>query len=864
MVRGLVAALVLLFLAAIFAAPWMNVSRFRRRIALSISEGIGRPVQIGAVSFRLFPQPAFVLRDVSVAEDPAFGAEPMMTAATVTATLRVSSLWHARFEVATLSLENPSLNLTHNAAGQWDFDSVLRRTATPRMSGLEGKKHISRMERFPYVEASGARINFKFGDEKQPFSLMDADLALWKESSGPWHLRLKAQPVRTDLDLTDTGELRAEAVLRYAPSSDQRPITAHAEWSKAPLGEISRLLLGHDTGWRGTVNMVADVNGNLAAVDLATDTRVEGFRRVEFVPADNMNGEMQCGAHYERATAQLSSIACNAPLNSGNLHLAGSILLRPQPAGAVQSNLQATFHSVPAEFILNLLRHVHRGISTQVSATGELNGQLNCAWASGDASNPNTAANPGTVDNPCTGAFHAAPWTLTLPGIAQPLAFPSMDIARAARIFLSAKPTAAKLRRRRSEPKQKPVSPGFVLTPISVVLGASSPATITGALASQGYNVAIAGPATLDFLMPLTRALGGAAFPTRVRSAHGDALLTLTLQGAWLPAPTIAETAPPAWQSTLQLQKAKIMLADWPGKLRLSAATLHLTPGTVLWQNIHGSYQNENFDGNLQYVTSTVTNLSPPCEFHLHVRNLNPGHLQMEILAQSSPSSRLLGMVQRWMGNMPSLPSCTGEILADRLSAGALTINHAALSLQIEGPKATVLSISGNTLGGALQGRGSVDWATGTPTYRGQFTVHNLQPNAVAALLQSPIWGRGSADVHLNLTSQGLTAHGLMEHTAGDFTVQWKSGGWNAPALKATPLASFQRCSLQGTIQNQTLQITNGVLLAPPLHAFVTGTVSFVGETHLHLQPSELQIGGTLAHPAIYLNAQKIVGTSVR
>ncbi len=852
MVRGLAAALVLLFLVAIFAAPWMNVSRFRRRIALSISEGIGRPVQIGAVSFRLFPQPAFVLSDVSVAEDPAFGAEPVMTAATVTATLRISSLWHARFEVATLSLEDPSLNLAHNPAGQWDFDSVLRRTATPRMSGMNPS---SRTERFPYVEASGARINFKFGNEKQPFSLMDADLALWKESSGPWHLRLKAQPVRTDLDLTDTGELRAEAVLRYAPSSDQRPITAHAEWSKAPLGEISRLLLGHDTGWRGTVNMVADVTGNLAAVDLATDTRVKGFRRAEFVPTDNMDGEMQCGAHYERATAQLSSIVCNAPLDSGTLHLAGSLFLHPQPAGSVQSNLQATFRSVPAEFILNLLRHVHRGISTQISANGTLNGQLDCEWVSNNAGNP------------CAGAFHAAPWTLTLPGVTRPLAFSSLDIARTAHPAPAANPMEKFLRGLRFGSKKKPSSSGFVLAPVSVALGASPPATITGTLAPQGYVVTIAGPTTLDFLMPMTRALGWSAFPTMVRSAQGDALLTLALQGAWLPAPIVAEatvSAPPAWKATLQLQKTKMALADWPGKLLLSTATLHLMPGVVLWQNIRGSYQKENFDGGLQYVTSTVTNSSSPCEFHFHVENLNPERLQMEILAQSSPSSRLLDMVQRWMGNMPSLPACTGKILSDHLSVGALTVNHAALALQIDGQKATASSISGNVLGGALQGRGSVDWATGTPTYQGQFALHNLQPNAVAVLLQSPAWGHGSVDVHLNLTTQGFTAHSFMERAAGNFTAQWKSGGWNAPALTATPLASFQRCSLRGTIRNQTLQIASGVLLAPPLHAFVTGTVAFSGEIHLHLQPSELQIQGTLAHPTVSEHSQKPSGKAAQ
>ena len=186
------AAVVLLLLVAIVVAPLLNVSRFRRGIARSMTQGLGRPVSVSAVSFQLLPQPAFVLSNVSIAEDPHFGAEPMMTADTVTATLRASTLWHRRVEVATLSFQDPSLNLVRNADGQWDFDSILQRASMPQTTGAQ---------QFPYVEATGARINFKFGNEKQPFSLMDAELALWKESAGQWHMRVKAQPVRTGFRL---------------------------------------------------------------------------------------------------------------------------------------------------------------------------------------------------------------------------------------------------------------------------------------------------------------------------------------------------------------------------------------------------------------------------------------------------------------------------------------------------------------------------------------------------------------------------------------------------------------------------------------------------------------------------------------
>lgn len=834
-------AFVLLLLLAIFVAPWINVSHFRRRIVQSISEGLGRPVHVGYVSFRLFPQPAFVLSNFSVEEDPAFGAEPVMSAASVTATLRASTLWHRRVDVATLSFDNPSLNLTRNAEGQWDFDSILQRASMPQ---------ASRPEPFPYVEANGARINFKFGDEKQPFSLLDADVALWKDSDGQWHVRLKAQPVRTDLNLTDTGELRAEALMQYAKISGDAPITAHAEWRKAPLGEISRLLLGKDTGWRGTADMTAEATGTLAAMDIVTDAQVQGFRRVEFIPPAEIDWEMRCTAHYQRSLALFSPIACDAPLDTGSMHLTGALSLLPQRSDTPESetsNVHLMLHQVPANFVLNIMRHLHAGIPAEASATGELNGQLDCE--------PAAALEP----NPCKGDFHTAPWTLTLPDVPEPLVFSPLDISDAASAARSAA-SAVKVPRKR-QPSRTPGQPltGFVVEPVHIALGATTPATVTGVLATQGYNLALTGPATLDYLMPVMRTLGLQVYPTQIRSAHGDAQLELALRGSWLPAQTTeaATSTHPFWTGTVQLQNARIALKDWPGRILFSSAILQIDPGMMSWDNIQGSYQKENFDGSFQYNTIAVTDKTSVRAFHLHVESLNVGHLQRSLLAADPQSSSLLALVERWTGNGPELPKLAGEILADHLSVGTLIVTNARLMLQIEGRKAVASAVSGETLGGTLTGNGSVDWTTDTPTYQGQLAFHAIQPNAVAGLFHAAPWGHGTANLMLNLTTHGLTSQDLMQQAEAHFTAQWKMGGWDAATLAKTPLARFQQLTLEGKVQNQMVQIANSKLAPDSRSQSVTGTVSFAGKVDLHLQPSKLQINGTLAHPVLKQNPEK-------
>lgn len=855
------AAVAFLLVLAVVVAPWMNVSRFRRRIAQSISAGIGRPVHIGSVSFQLLPQPAFVLNNFSVAEDPAFGAEPVLTADTVTAMLRPSSLWHWRVEIATLSLDNPSLNLTRNANGQWDFDSVLQRTSA---------QSAARSQPFPYVEASSARINFKFGAEKQPFSLLDADLALWKEPAGNWHIRVKAQPVRTDLDLSDTGELRMEVVLGNASTLGAAPLLAHVDWSKVPLGAMDRLARGSDSGWRGMADTSADLHGTLTTMDILTRTHLEDFHRAEVVPGQELNGDLQCSAHYARAQAQISAIACQAPLDSGAMQLHGAISLHTQPTGMARSQLQMTFRNVPASFLLSAYEHVHPGLSAQVAVTGEVNGQVECGGALGAPSRP------------CTGALHATRWSLLLPGAARPLVLPSFDLTRAdlTRANKATAPAKSsvlgwlkkKFKSAGSQVKAEEdsgVNSRWVLSPVSLALGASAPATITGTVGFSGYTVSIAGPAALDSLMPLSRELGDAAFPVRVQSANGSALLALTLQGHWVPLPATgvvaAGASTTAWKGTVQLRPSMIALENWPGKIQLASAMLHLAPNAVLWDNVHGSYQKEIFDGSLQSVTDTATNpVAPVHTFHLHVQTLNPGQMERTILDSSSKSSLLIALVNRWKSSHPALPALSGQVLADHLILGTLNIEHAALAVQMGGQKAAASSITGEVLGGKLSGSGSAEWTTGTPVFHGKFDLRGIKPNSVAALFPAENaaaadasdedvrvrnWGRGTVNLHLEGTTQGLTARSLAEHTVAQFHARWKQGGWSDAALATTPLAAFSQLTLQGEVQHQTVQIQHGELSAAAAHASVSGTVTFPGQVNLALLPGAIHVMGTLAHP---------------
>ena len=255
---------VLAVMLLILLPPYISVNRYQRRIATSIGDSLGRPVHLDKVSLNLLPLPGFTLENFVVEEDPAFGSEPVIRANSVRATLRLRSLWSRRVEFSTISFTEPSVNLVHTSDGKWNLESILLHAAHISAAPT-AQRQAGPAPRFPYIEATGARLNLKLDREKSPISLTDADFALWLPDPQQWHLRLSAHPARTDTDVSDTGIFELEGTLSRAPSLGQVPINLRGTWRNAPLGGASHFLLGRDAGLRGEMTLTANAQGDRRA-----------------------------------------------------------------------------------------------------------------------------------------------------------------------------------------------------------------------------------------------------------------------------------------------------------------------------------------------------------------------------------------------------------------------------------------------------------------------------------------------------------------------------------------------------------------------------------------------------------------------
>jgi hypothetical protein len=822
--RKVVIALALLvaLLLAVFLPPLVNLKKYRRSITNSISGALGRSVSVGDMQLRLLPTPGIEMTDFTVAEDPAFGYEPALHANSMIASVRLSSLWRGRLEVSRISLDEASLNLVKNDAGLWNVASVLLR-ASQIPNAATGQRHAGSSPRFPYVEATNARINFKDGVEKRPFSLTNAEFAMWQASSGEWRLRLKAQPVRTDLELhlSDTGQLTVEGSLRRAATIAAMPVNLTAEWSGAQLGQASRLLAGVDSGWRGDLDVSATIEGTAGDLQLKTRVRIGNLQRQEFQPASALNIDASCQSRYENGQRLLGDITCFLPEGRGHLLLMGSVQWVAEPT----ADLELEINQVPVQFALSVvgLMRPHAGSMT---AEGAISGLFHLtrseSWSlTGDA----TATDVTLV---------SSSGNLTL-----------QDVH-----LTTQEPEAPKPRRgARLASATLQVAPLTVLAqPVAVSLGEPEPLRLDARLAPSGFVVHAAGAASLDRLRDFGggwRYLGNAVDAV---GAKGRVDFDTTTAGAWI-AP-VGGGAAVTTTGSIKVQNVELRPAFLPAPLEIETAEIALTPEMIGWQNVAFQYQGLAMRGSLQYPAACNQPAPCPATFALQ-----PGDASAAVL-QSALQGRREGFFGQMLADLGgsqihAWPSLAGSAQWKTLDLDRLPLQNAIAAVSIEGTRLNIRSLDGETLGGTMHATGTMVVESGIPHWSLDVQFKDVQPSQAAAIFRER-WGSGTADLETQLNLSGTSSADLASSATGHVQFTWTKGGLNAVGA-ASPLAHFDRWTGAGSVAGSTVTLARGTITRGKDATAVQGQIGFDRRMDLTLQTStgDVKVAGTLAHPAL-------------
>jgi len=485
---------VLAILLLVFVPPLVNIGRYQRRVATSIGNSLGRPVHLDRVSLSLLPVPGLTIENLVVGEDPDFGSEPIIRANSVHATIRIPSLWRRQIEFSSISFTDPSVNLVHAANGRWNIEGILLQ-ASRIETAPTGQRKAGPAPRFPYIEATGARLNIKQEQEKLPFSLTDADFALWLPDPHQWRLRLRAHPIRTDANVSDTGTIELESTLGAAPSLSQVPFNMQGQWRSAPLGEATHVLFGHDAGWRGEMNLSANIRGTFGESAVTAHLQLAGARPADFVPEQPLSAEVECYATATGIFHAFEDLRCSWPPatapHTPTIALTGTI---PNVHHIESSSLQLGTSGIPASRLVSWMRAISPHVPADLAATGILTGSLSYEGA---APTTKTATDTGHWQ----GQLTLSDASLNLPGTGGDAATLFSGDIHLHSVGRDATP------RRRATALAKPPAHGFVLAPAPLFLGGHDPATLEGHFDSTGYTLHLTGSATQDRLETFAQAL---------------------------------------------------------------------------------------------------------------------------------------------------------------------------------------------------------------------------------------------------------------------------------------------------------------------------------------------------------------------
>lgn len=875
-------------LLGVIVPPLVSMTQYKIGITQLMSESLGRPVRLSSVEFRLLPRPGFVLTDLAVAEDPAYGSEPVLHANSVTAYIRLRSLWQGRLEIGTISVDEASLNVVRTAEGRWNLDSLLRTAAAKAKPAADGEGRTKRVMPLPYLEATNSRINFKNGAEKLPFSLVETDLSFWQEQAGDWHIRLRGQPARTDLslDLADTGIVRLEARMQRAPELRQMPLHMDMEWREAQLGQLTKLLIGSDPGWRGDMTGELHVDGTPDAAQVKSRLRAIGVHRAEFAPVAAMDFDASCQFLYHFSARAVENLACDSPFGDGRIHLAGGL-----PGGGVRPHLSVELYQIPVAAGLDALRTLRSDFGPGLQATGSISGKISYAVPVADTPvatkqerkrpvpKGQTGKQRPVVPQLLTGSFTVSGFQLSGGGLSTPIQVAKLVLAPVAATAPGNEPNHA----------DSSALPAALETTMEVSAGGASPLTVTARVGRSGYRLKVHGQAGIARSRELAH-VAGLPVASTLDAVAGDPLaVELQVAGPWLPTPntpfgngsalapqavdntaeattdalteagTKAKTgtkrgtnadpspaaslppAPDRWMGTVTLHNANWKADYLANHLQIAEATLHVGQTELRWDPVVFSYGPVKGTASLVLPMHCAPAQVCPPTFNVQFGDLNASLLEAAILGAHEPGTLVSTLIERLRPSdtAPSWPPLQGVVKAESIILGPVTLHRATASLLTLPTGAEITGLDAEVLGGHVHGGGTLTKAANPgaadqskPGYTLEGRLDKLSATAVGQLLGEN-WSGRSFDADGKIELSGFTDKDLATSAKGALHFNWERGSIRAASGPAGSgaipevLAHFDRWTADAEVANGAITLKKNQVQQGSHKGSVEGSLTF-------------------------------------
>lgn len=811
-----------------------GASRLKSRIVTSISSAVGRSVEVSSVQLRLLPRPGFVLHDLVVYDDPAFGAEPMLRCGEVSAALRVTSLLRGRLEVARLELTEPSLNLVHAPQGGWNLEALVERSAHRALAPTRKGKSEPRPG-FPYIEGTSARINFKNGAEKKPYALTNADFALWQDSENAWGVRLKAQPFRSDFNLNDTGILLVTGTWQRAGLVRDTPLELNLEWSRAQLGQVTKFFSGSDRGWRGAVQLDIALTGTPANLKVTSSASVQDFRRYDIVSGEALKLAARCDGQYSSLDHVFRGLDCIAPVGSGLIRVTGNMGL----PGTRTFDLFLTAEGVPASAAATLVQRAKKNLPDDLTVDGVFQGRL--SWHA-DAANSSKSGFEGRGEIS----------DLRLASVSNKAEFGPETVTF---IFSAGSKASGSKTTNRSAPGiAMPMEPHLEFGPFP--LGAGRAIAARGWVSTSGYDFAVTGEAELGRTLRLARMVGLPALQT---NAEGQATVDFRLAGSWSGWSYGSEPgfSGPQLTGSAKLHNVRATFRGTAAPIEIVSGDLHLLADKAFIDKLSVRAASAQWTGSLGLPRECSSLDACQVQFNLNANQGSWESLNNWINPQPAerPWYRMLDSNAQVAFAFPANLHGIGRVSFDRFEMARVTATHLAANLRIEHGKIDASEIRADTLGGTVAGEGHFDFGHKPAQCTENGKLNDVSLIRMTDLLKGrSLTGTASATFELKGGCGAdfwPSAEGTVRVHASDAVLPQVSLGEDSASLRLTNLIG------EAQLREGKLFIEDATVDSDSGQFQLSGTASLKGDLELKLvrststQGSGFLITGTLAEPRI-------------
>jgi hypothetical protein len=726
LIQALTAAALLLVAAGI-AAPFLHADRYRDRIQAALSSALGRQVTIdGSVTLNVFTGPGLAVSNVVIAGR---GAEPFAYVDEMRATPRLWSFWTGRLEFSSLTLDGAHVNLSRtvsNGSAAWNFESLLR-------PGL--------LATFPTIRVRDSRINFKSGDRKLTFYLLNADLDISPRSSdgSDWQLRFAGEPARSDRPARGFGSVEARGHWKQTAGgpgkrgADRLELDVSLERSE--IGALIALVKGSDAGIQGRVAGQVHVSGPMSNLGVEGEVHVSELHGWDESPPPG-------GVFDFRLSGTVDT-----PAQHVELFAEPKSKLAVVKAHLVEDSYRPTLFEVrsdafPIAALPGLLHNFGARIPDGLRVSGSMRGDIHYTPADG-----------------WTGAAAIQDAALDLPGTPE-LRFEQASFA---------------------------LSGGAAnVGPVNILSGTST-------IGAVGARYSIDNGA---FEVDLTSDGGPLTALLQQFPGAGVPLLSSLAAGNWSGDLEYAQPAsgPARWSGVGTLAGASATCPALSQPVAITSAHVRLDGAEIQMDHLKVRAGGMDAEGDYRYVPGAVR----PHQFHLSTAAADLAQIEALFRPVLERNTNLIDLalslgrtrVPDWLHEL----HMEGAIQADTVGVAGSVMRRVRSRVLWDGTQVMLPDLQARLVQGTVAGRVAVDLRDAMPRYIVSAKVKGLEwrNGSVAGSLHLDTSGMG-LDTLANLKLDGAfeagdidgTPLGTLDHVAGTYALSWSGA---APKIRLTQL----------------------------------------------------------------------------